>query len=117
MVLTTAEKAQVVAYDNAGWTKTKIANHLGVSRMTVHKTIQRFEENGSHQRKKGSGRKSKLTTRDVRSLERIVKGNRRDTMDDIKKKMAINVSHRTIRRQLNELGIHSRVGRKKPFVN
>ena len=67
-----------------------------------------------------SGRPKKITPRDYRKLERLVKANRRDTLSDIILNFNENnvnpVAKRTLQYHLHENGFKRRVQRKKMVI-
>jgi IS30 family transposase len=63
MVLSTTEKAQIVALHKAGRSNAQLAEQFGVSVVTIKKTKRHFNERGHYERKKGSGRKKKAVSR------------------------------------------------------
>lgn len=56
---------------------------MGIPRTTIVSIIKQFEVHGSVKNRHRSGRKPKLSVRDEVQLSRIMKSNRRGTLDDI----------------------------------
>jgi transposase len=117
MVLSTTEKAQIVALHKAGRSNAQLAEQFGVSVVTIKKTKRHFNERGHYERKKGSGRKKKLSAGDLRVLGRLTRKNSRATLNQLRIMSDLHVSGRTIRRRLKEMGLRARVARKKPFMS
>jgi transposase len=69
------QRGQIVVVRLAGASVTKTATLFGVSRATVSKVISAYMNHGQTSPKRNSGRKSKLTERDGRTLRRIVSKN------------------------------------------
>ena len=63
------------------------------------------------------GRPRKTTTRENRLICREVKSNSATSSRQIKESLSLDVSSRTIRRRLNEEGIHSYFAKKKPLIS
>ena len=72
--LTDFEKGQIVGARMTGASITKVAEVFGFSRATISRTMTQFEKQGktSNNRTK-CGRPSKLSGRDRRTLNRIIK--------------------------------------------
>ena len=69
----------------------------------------------------GRGGKRKTTAQIDRTIQRKIKANRRISSTSIKAQLQteinITISESTIRRWANEIGLHGRVARKKPYLN
>ena len=88
-------------------------------RYTVYKIVNRAEETGSHLDRHGSGRPKVSTTRDDRLIVRQSLQERRLTVPDLRKSLAVsgvNVSNSTVRRRLHEVGLQGRRATKKPLL-
>ncbi|KAI8364703.1 Homeodomain-like protein [Radiomyces spectabilis] len=104
MALTVEQKIEIMAYKNAGWSAAKIAKHFKVARGTVYNVIKNHEQRGTHERKKGSGPRKKLTERDVRTLVRELHKDPHILLSDLTQKLVTKVSEQTVRRELHRLG-------------
>lgn len=115
------KRAQIIAFSKAGWATRKIAEELGCSQSAVVKTKQRFEQTQSVNDRPRTGRPSKITIRDLRSIVYSVKKNRRLTSREIKADVRSylkkDVGASTIRRLLFKYGLKGRVARKKPYIS
>ncbi|XP_076049271.1 uncharacterized protein LOC143029942 [Oratosquilla oratoria] len=78
------KRGQIVGARMAGTSITKTAELLGVSRGTVSKVMTAFEREGkTSSAKHRSGRKLKLSERDRRTLNQIVRKDRKTTASKI----------------------------------
>ena len=98
----------------------EISRKLGIPDMTVRNVIKKFNNENTVESKQRSGRPSILSERDVRSLVRVTKKNRRATVAqftaELNHALPKQVSESTVRRALHERGYHARVGKRKPLV-
>ena len=96
---------RVVSHHKDGLGYKKIGNRLNLSPNTVARIIQRF---------------SKLNSRDRRQVQRLASQNRRRSAAGIAVEIADmggqSVSAQTIRRTLNEVGLHGCCPRRKPLL-
>ena len=67
------------------------------------------------------GRKEKSTTTTDRTIQRILKKDRRTSPEkgaaEIKKQLDISLSAQTVRNRAHEIGMFGRVATKKPYIN
>jgi transposase len=121
---TTHRRSQVIAYHQLGWSLTKIATTFSphMSKSTVKSIVDKFLATKTTENLPRSGRPRKLNERDLRSLSRVVlkdMESRRASLRQIKTefKDRADVSDRTIRRRLKEMGLQSHPAVIKPFVS
>lgn len=122
--LSVDQKKTIVHMKSEGHSGCKIAKVLGISRSTVAKVLKRYEQTGSLENKRvdsGCGRRRKIYGgRSLRTLSRIVLGDRRKTLRDITAEfntaIGADCSCRTVQRTLHSLGFKRRVVRKKVVV-
>lgn len=120
--LTDFEKGQIVGARMTGASITKVAEVFGFSRATISRTMTQFEKQGktSNNRTK-CGRPSKLSGRDRRTLNRIIKKNRRSTATKVRAELnqhlSNEVSTKTVRRELHNGGYHGRAAIRKPLLS
>jgi transposase len=121
MQLSLEEKAKIVAYHESGKSQKALAKKYGVNQSKISRVLKNDVERGSSKRKPGSGRKSSLSSEDLRFLKTNIKkdsklgSNKLKTeLNDKKKK---NVSARTIRRGLCSIGLPGRVACSKPYLS
>jgi transposase-like protein len=69
-------RAAIIALWQEGLSQQVIGDKLGVSRWTVKRWIQRYEETGGVERQKGSGSKRKTTPEEDHRLTRVARENR-----------------------------------------
>ena len=114
-------RSQVLTYRHDGKSYAEIDRLLGIPKTTVVNTVQRFNATGSVLSGKRSGRPSKLSPRDRRSICVMVKKNRRLTSTEVAQHLhqraGIQVATSTIRRALIKYGLCGRLAKKKPFIS
>lgn len=93
-----------------------ITNIINIPKSTVHAIKTR--DTGIN--KPRSGRPKKISTRDIRQIIRYIRTNkstRRITLSQLKSMFSLNIHENTIQKALQEAGYHSRVARRRPFLN
>lgn len=112
MALSPTDAARAVALIEDGRSQRYVANLLGVSQANIHRTYRRFTETGNYTRRPGSGMTRSTLPRDDRFLHLFILRNRdatavqaRNRLEDVRE---VNVSERTVRRRLNEVGLIAR---------
>ena len=119
--LTEAERNQIIGLFKGGATKKHIIKTLGFSRATVYRTIQNFCEGKNLETQPRSGRPKLLNCEHQKTLKKIVKTNNRQSAEQIKnnfqEKTGLQVTTKTIRKNLHELNIFSRIPAFKPLLN
>ena len=115
---TEVKRAQIVALHKNGLSQRQISKQLSVSKSSVQRAIQKFNEEGIYGNRKRSGRPRKTTPRDDSTMKRIVA---RSPMSSCKKvgaqllRKGTNVSVSTVSRRLSqEFGLKSYKPAKKP---
>ena len=114
--LTLFECGQAIAWKGILSIET-IAKKLDRDPTTISRLFQRYEKTGTHQRKSGSGRPRKTTPREDRRIVREAQSNRRASSRSLKQSLSLDVSPKTIRNRLHEVGIRSYWTTKKPFIS
>jgi transposase len=111
------EKRIVINIFESGNTITDISILSDRPHSTVSSFIRRYLLRGELKNRRRSGRPKKITPRDYRKLERLVKVNRRDTLSKITIKFNENnanpVAKRTLQYHLHENGFKRQVQREK----
>lgn len=118
--LCTGVKELIIEKYLSGENYSKIARDCGLNRCTVFAVVKRYKQRGTTENKPRSGRKSKITVRESRSLLRLVKANRVLPFSDITQLFNENrqcpVSEVTVRRRLYRSNFHRRVVRKNIII-
>ena len=118
--LTEEERSYVVGLARGKLSISKIATETKRPWGTIA-TILRFRIRRNVKTAPHSGRPPVTTPRDERSLERLVKQDRRATAKSLtrewNKVTQKNVSVTTTRRRLHSLGYNGRQARKKPYIS
>ena len=98
----------------------QISSLLKVSLSSIHSIVSRWKKFGTTENLSRSGRPRKLLQRDIRVVKRIVRKNRFKTLKLLSNqvnKSSINISKRTLRRTLKEIGFKSCMRAKKPHIS
>ena len=116
------QRGQIVGARMAGASVTETARMLDVSRGTVSKVMTAFEREGkTSSAKHRSGRKLKLSERDRRTLNGIVREDRKTTAPKITAELNEHlknpVSTKTVRRELHKSGFYGRAAIRKPLLS
>ena len=119
--LTKAECNQIISLFKGGITRNHIIETLDFSKTTVYWTIQTFCEEKSLKTQPWCGHPKLLNCEHQKILKKIVQANNHQSAEQIKNKFqekaGIQVSTKTIRRNLHELNIFSRIPASKPLLN
>ena len=119
--LTEAKRNQIIGLFKGGATKAHITKTLGFSKTTVLRTIQLYCEGKTLTTQLRSGRPKLLNNEHQKTLKNIVRKNNRQSAEQIKNKFQekteMQVSTRTIRRNLHELNIFFRIPASKPLLS
>jgi transposase len=115
--LSDSERGRIIGMHEAGATATKIATHLGHPRTTVYSIISEFKKHHKVSASKAHGQKPKFSKDDVEELRHILEQDRRAPLCQITNQLTIKASETTVRNEIHKLGFHSRIARRKPFLN
>ena len=98
--------------------KAELGRLLGIPRTTINSIIKKFEVHGSVENRHRSGRKPKFNVRDEVQLSRVMKNNRRGTLNDITKNIhdGKDSCSKTVRKKLFQMDYNRRVQKKKMVV-
>lgn len=119
---TSFEKRQLVVYHHAkGKSVREIMSLLQMSRATVYRIIQRFNDEDRIDFKIPPGRPSKVSAQDerfiVRSIAKNPKVSASQIASDLSATRESSISDRTVRRILNKKGYKSCTARRKPYIS
>ena len=115
--LRTEIKQTIVWFKNEGHSGRKIGKLLDIEPSTINKFLKRYNERGDVENKHWSGRPRKCNDRTDRHLIRVVKINRRKTLQNITATLnegtPVKISHSTVRRRLSFFGYKRRIVKKE----
>ncbi|KAK7096604.1 hypothetical protein V1264_005880 [Littorina saxatilis] len=110
--VTTFNKARAIAWLQDGVSKREVGRRLGVSHSVVVRLHQKFQATNSVLERPRSGRPKKTTQREDRFIRRQARQQRGTTANIIRGQLRVatntNVSTKTIRKRLHEVGLRSR---------
>ncbi len=119
--LTVTERGIIISFYEAGVPERTISERTGHPKTTIHDTIMMYKKRGVLTSASRSGRPKKLTERDKRHLKSIICKERREPAQKIQESFANStgneVGKNTIRRALYEMGYHSRIALRKPYIS
>lgn len=119
--MTPEEKKIIVELSEQGYSGPKIAEMIGKNRRTISKFLKRYRERGSEENIQRSGRRKKIGARDERKLYRLLRFDRRRTLNEITQEyngQTLNpVSSKTVRRQLKFEGFSRHRVTKKTTIS
>lgn len=102
---------------NNNQSQRKIAEKYGVSRGAVQNIFLKQQMHGSVADRAGKGRKRKSDSRADARIIREIKKKPSITIREVKEKLDLPISDRTIRRRIAEHGMRSHFARKRPFIS
>lgn len=119
--LTVFERGMIVGLHKGKHSATDIQKILGIPRATCIDVINKFENEGLTEPLPRSGRPPLLTEREGRTLVRVTKDNRKESLEEIVEEFnslgLTQVSTSTARRVLHKNDFVGRIGKRKPFVS
>jgi len=119
--LTESQRGEIIGLYKNKQSVPKISRVLKVYRATVTRTIAKYLNGDDLATRPRSGRPKLLTNGSQKILKTIVKNNNKKSAEVIKNKFVektnIEVSTKTIRRNLHEMQIFSRIPARKPLLN
>lgn len=119
--LTIFERAKIIGFYETGDSERTISGKTGHSKTAIHNAITNYRKTGAFTSSPRSGRPRKMTERDKRHLKVIIHKERRAPAQKVKEiftdSTGKEVCENTIRRTLYEMGYHSRVALRKPYIS
>lgn len=116
-----SERKVIIKLWEEGKSFREIARIVGRRHSSVQRVVNNFKSTGIITSKPRSGRPSKLSIRERRSIIGSVKKNPRITAPQIAKDIELKFNKKicadTARKILKRAGYHGRVARKKPFIS
>ena len=98
----------------------ELSEMLGIPRSTFKSVIGKYKQFGSVENRSGRGKKKLFTDRDVTKLSRILKANRKKSLQDVTNLMNEGMDHtfctKTIERKIHTLGFKRRAVKKRMVV-
>jgi transposase len=119
--LTESQRGEIIGLYKDKQSLSKISKLLKIHRTTVSRTIKNYLNRNNLTTLPKTGRPKLLTFKDKTILKKIVKKNNKKSAEQIRNKFIektnIEVSTKTIRRNLHEMNIFSRIPAQKPLLN
>ena len=114
----TSEAIQTICkLSDSGVSNWVIADSMGYKIRAIQRVLKDYHANTLSPPKHSPGRPQKLGERDIRSLDRIIKKNRKQTLQEITNSLDLGVSPRTVQPAIHsDLEMHGRRARKAPFL-
>ena len=114
-------RSLVIKHFQNGDSQRKIATKTLLPREMVRDIINKYTRTKCIGDMFGRGRKEKTTTTTDRTIQRILKKDRRTSPEkvaaEIKKQLDISLGAQTIRNRAHEIGMFGRVATKKSYIN
>ncbi|GFX53294.1 transposable element Tc1 transposase [Trichonephila clavipes] len=114
------DRGSIVGCHLCGKSVREIADILQKPKSTVSDVIVKWKRRGSETAEKGTDRPKILGERSRRTLKRVVKQNRKSSLEEISQEFqsssGISVSSRTVHRDLKNSGFHGRAAAHKPNI-
>lgn len=108
-----AQRARITALRDVGFSVSDIATQLGISKPTVRRWVQRWDESGNLLDRPRSGAPRKTSHDDRRRIIQEVENDPFTNTVAVRETLHLDVSADTIRRRLHEAGFHHRSPAKK----
>jgi transposase len=119
--LTESQRGEIIGLYKDKQSLSKISKLLKIHRTTVSRTIKNYLNRNNLTTLPKTGRPKLLTSKDKTILKKIVKKNNKKSAEQIRNKFIektnIEVSTKTIRRNLHKMNIFSRIPAQKPLLN
>ena len=118
--LSTETKELVVTLSQSVQNKAELSRLLNIPRTTITSVLGKYRRTGTVKTLTRSGRKKSFTNRDRSALKRLVRSNRRLTIQNITAKLneckTKTFSQKTVQRVLHSEGCKRRLPKKKMVV-
>ena len=118
--LSTETKELIITLSESVQNKAELSRMLNIPRTTITSVLSKYRRTGTVETLTRSGRKRSFTNRDRNALKRLVKSNRRLTLQDITAKLneckTKTFSQKTVQRELHSEGYKRRLAKKKMVV-
>ena len=119
--LSELEREAIIKGRERGRTQAELSEQFGVSQSTISNTLKRHRVGGTLATAAKTGRPKVTSSLTDRNILRLSRDDPRLTAIDIAKEVATpggpNPSPRTVRRRLNDAGLHARRPVKKPLIS
>ena len=110
------EISYILGLHDAGLSHSTIAAKVGRSKSAITRALQRYEFKTFTSVTPPPGPAKQISDREMRTIVRVVKQNRRCTLSDITNILPDKPSKRTLQRRLKEVGIQKHLAVAKPFL-
>ena len=110
------DRARVIALREVGWSFPKIAMEISKSERTCKNIFRQYKINGSHKKKTRKSHNRATTPEEQQLIIDKATNEPTKSADAIKDELSLECSKTTIKRRLNQAGLHGRVPLIKKYL-
>lgn len=118
--LTESERGQIIGLHKGGHSQRNISKIIDIPRSTIGDTIRRYKNKGITKSAPRSGRPKKINGENKQLLKELAKENNHNSAEQLQKKFKevtnVQVSTKTLTKELHQIGIFSCIAAKKPLI-
>ena len=117
MKTSASTRGAIIALHGAGLSNGEIANRLDISKHTVARWIQRYNETGEVLHKRGAGRPRCTSPMEDRAIADIISNSPFTPATVIRQQLRLPCTPQTIRNRHISSGLHGRIPARKPLLS